>query len=183
MIPLDSFSHTTLRFTREDLIDAIRVACENARFSDDDDDYYEEEDYSRDGFREDYSGRAMYGRTCPGVVTDDFDGPTFGVHFALEVQRRGFDAARALSALGGSRQDSMGRSTIIYWPAVGRLNPEAVIDTREEPEPEPEAPAFTVCDDCAPEWPCPKCQDAMTGSTFAANGTPDYDALFASVEA
>lgn len=54
--------------------------------------------------REDYSGRAMYGKKCWGIVADDL----------VECIERA--AERGLS---GARYDSMGNRVIVYWP-----NPE-----------------------------------------------------------
>lgn len=72
--------------------------------------------------RADYSGRSMYDRTCIGYVGDD------PVPFALELAvlmaddpygLGGADDIRAaLDEMGVMRSDSMGVSTIWYWPAV-----------------------------------------------------------------
>ena len=154
------------RFTKTDLINLIRTVCEDLDLWDD----YSDSSDSSDSFRPDYSGRAMYGRTCPGIVTGDFDGPTFGVEFALAVQEEGFDARRVFDALGCSRQDNMGRKMIIYWPAVGRLNDDAVIDSVEDPEPEPD--------------PIPADYGDNTGNGPAPEADEnDYDSLFAGLPA
>lgn len=65
--------------------------------------------------RPDYSGRAMYGADCLGFVYDDLG----------EV----FEFVAALSAIveddswsTTARQDSMGRSSIVYWPGVQVIN-------------------------------------------------------------
>lgn len=63
---------------------------------------------------EDYSGRAMYGATCPGITADVTD---------VKV---GFAIATLLGEVGDlaeimadcTRTDNMGRSTIFYWPDI-----------------------------------------------------------------
>lgn len=57
------------------------------------------------GLREDYSGRGMFGATCLGVVT--------------RTPRQLVKAAATLG-LHGHRTDSMGISTIVYWPQAQR---------------------------------------------------------------
>lgn len=53
--------------------------------------------------RQNYSGRGMYGETCVGIVTD---APMDCIEGAVS---RG---------IRGARTDSMGLSTIVYWPKV-----------------------------------------------------------------
>jgi len=48
-----------------------------------------------------YSGRAMYGKTCVGVIADN----------PVTVIER-----MALLGLTGAKMDDMGRSSIVYWP-------------------------------------------------------------------
>lgn len=48
----------------------------------------------------DYSGRGMFGQTCLGIVCDD---PSDTI---------------ADAGVHGARQDSLGRSTIVYWPHI-----------------------------------------------------------------
>lgn len=68
-----------------------------------------------DDFRDDYSGRGMYGKTCFGIVGTASD-------FALFCAAVGWCAREALMNdwdwVGNVRSDSMGRSTIWYWPGV-----------------------------------------------------------------
>ena len=55
--------------------------------------------------RTDYSGRGMFGRTCWGIVCDDPN------DIIVEV------------GLKGAKTDSMGTSTIVYWPNItGPIN-------------------------------------------------------------
>lgn len=69
-------------------------------------------------FRDFYSGRGMCGRICIGVVTDS------PADFLLEVMHRAVnddslsrdDLNHLLEMLGGSKSDSMGLATIVYWP-------------------------------------------------------------------
>ena len=68
----------------------------------------------RVGIREAYSGRAMYGDTCLGLVTD---GAGVVTEIVLALARAGEDeAADALAR--APRTDSMGFSMITYWPGV-----------------------------------------------------------------
>jgi hypothetical protein len=58
--------------------------------------------YSR-SLRTDYSGRGMFGRTCWGIVCDDPNDVIVDV------------------GLKGAHTDSMGTSTIVYWPNITGL--------------------------------------------------------------
>lgn len=67
-----------------------------------------------DALRDDYSGRAMYGETCMGIVTGNVGQV---LEFAVAC------AARAGSMdpqewIGRACEDNMGRSMITYWPGV-----------------------------------------------------------------
>lgn len=59
-------------------------------------------------FRNDYSGRGMCGRECVGIVSENA---------GLVVDR----AAEA--GITGSRQDQMGRRSIVYWPCLSITKP------------------------------------------------------------
>lgn len=86
----------------------------------------------RDGIEldENYSGRYMYGEECWGVVSDEFTLQTFEVHLAILVSRTDarnetdFDAVAegimdAYVEIGNlRRRDSMGLSTIYYYPQI-----------------------------------------------------------------
>lgn len=56
--------------------------------------------------RSTYSGRGMYGGACLGLVHDNVDELLM---FVIELAVQGI-------ILDGARQDSMGLSTITYWP-------------------------------------------------------------------
>lgn len=58
----------------------------------------------------DYSGYAMYGSTCLGIVCDVSD----LLAFALQLAVLGADTEWVPAA----RSDSMGLSTVWYWPSV-----------------------------------------------------------------
>lgn len=61
-------------------------------------------------FRASYSGRGMYGKTCVGIVTDQPDEVIASCRdFGLSIPRR----------------DSMGLSTICYWPSIPAEDAEA----------------------------------------------------------
>ncbi len=59
-----------------------------------------------------YSGRAMYGDQCFGLV---HDGQGELLKFVIALSREDEDAGDWLS---GARSDSMGLSQITYWPGV-----------------------------------------------------------------
>ncbi len=59
-----------------------------------------------DRFREKYSGRGMYGRTCVGIVTDSPEDVI------------------ADAGIRGAHTDDMGLSTIVYWPSLSLDKPE-----------------------------------------------------------
>lgn len=73
-----------------------------------------EADLDEDAIRN-YSGRAMYGADCFGLVVDNL-GQAFDFLLALiEQGEHAEDWART------ARQDSMGLGTVIYWPSVSIL--------------------------------------------------------------
>lgn len=65
-------------------------------------------------WREDYSGRGMYGKTCLGIVTD---ASLWKLHSAI-AEVASYDDS--LSALSDNEPcvDDMGLSNIYYWPNV-----------------------------------------------------------------
>ena len=65
-------------------------------------------DLGGEAVRPEYSGRAMYGATCLGIVHDSLDQL---IDFVVAMAEDGV-------SLRGARQDSMGHSTITYWPGV-----------------------------------------------------------------
>lgn len=61
--------------------------------------------------RHNYSGRAMYGKECLGLVYDNLDELLmFYGHLLLMTD--------LTDQLVGTRTDNMGRSMIAYWPSV-----------------------------------------------------------------
>lgn len=68
------------------------------------------------GYREDYSGRGMFGRTCIGITCDE------PLRVVLELAAHLMEAMPELGsydlmdALGTPRMDSMGCSSILYFP-------------------------------------------------------------------
>jgi|CXWL01.1.fsa_nt_gi hypothetical protein len=67
-----------------------------------------------DGVRS-YSGRAMYGRSCLGVETNDV-GDLFAA--VLEEVEGDDDTHEIQEAFRDMRTDAMGRGTIVYFPNV-----------------------------------------------------------------
>jgi hypothetical protein len=82
-------------------------------------------------FRNDYSGRGMYGRQCIGIVGDESTcmrivGQAIkDAHAQADNDELVFDDV--VDTLLDSCRDSMGRDIIVYWPEVAPL---------EEREPE-----------------------------------------------
>ncbi len=77
-----------------------------------------------DGVRS-YSGRAMYGRSCLGVETNDI-GDLFAA--VLEEVEGDDDTREIQEAFRDMRTDAMGRGTIVYFPNV------PFVDEEEEDE-------------------------------------------------
>lgn len=67
-----------------------------------------------DGVRS-YSGRGMYGRSCLGVETDDVGDLFAAVLEELEGEEDTQDIQLAFKSMC---TDSMGRATIVYFPAI-----------------------------------------------------------------
>jgi hypothetical protein len=63
-----------------------------------------------------YSGRAMYGESCLGIVTDN---PTRAI-LTLATNLAEMEEMELLALLrdATSREDSMGRSVVIYFPSL-----------------------------------------------------------------
>ncbi len=69
-----------------------------------------------------YSGRAMYGARCLSVTTDSASGAaTVILDVVQSCAENGTaeDVLELVSILRGSRVDSMGRGTVVYWPSIG----------------------------------------------------------------
>lgn len=65
-------------------------------------------------FRNDYSGRAMFGRRCIGVVGNQREVVSLIVDVIKLAHIHG-DITTVLEPLSKFSQDSMGRDLIIYW--------------------------------------------------------------------
>lgn len=77
-------------------------------------DSFEDDDDARFKLYRDYSGRAMYGKTCFGIVVDSItDAFEFYVAVAIVLDA---DDARELAL--AARTDSMGLGMIVYFPGV-----------------------------------------------------------------
>ena len=71
-----------------------------------------------DGYvQEGYSGRGMYGATCPAVVTSQ-DGVAVGFAIGLIVAHQYGDESAAEEMAFDSRHDSMGHDIVYYWPRL-----------------------------------------------------------------
>lgn len=67
----------------------------------------------QEALREDYSGRGMYGKECPGLVGSRKEFVRFYIRLAAQI---GADEAEDLA--NAAREDSMGREEIVYWPGT-----------------------------------------------------------------
>lgn len=87
-----------------------------------------------------YSGRSMYGKTCLGIISDN---PVCDIAqlalAALDEADSFCDEERAeafmrivSSALTNARTDSMGRSTIVYFPGVDVPSDEMEVEDEDE---------------------------------------------------
>ena len=86
-----------MKISRSDIIDALYDAGLDA-----------------DSLREDYSGRAMYGESCFGIVCSDGEALHFVASIAIILEGRADD----WHWVEDVRTDSMGLSTIWYWPGI-----------------------------------------------------------------
>lgn len=82
--------------------------------------FCEENDYR---FRDDYSGRGMFGRTCVGFVVDS-GCDVLSTMIELTEMLIDNDIEYVSDKLGTIRQDSMGTGTIIYFPKLVKANKE-----------------------------------------------------------
>lgn len=80
--------------------------------------FCEEYGYS---YRNDYSGRCMYGRCCVGIVCQDVLETLVQLcQYIVDTS----DDVDLQEVLGSPRQDSMGLDSIIYFPAVSEKDEE-----------------------------------------------------------
>ena len=87
------------------IIDVIKNFCEDNGYD----------------LREDYSGRGMFGRSCIGIV-GDFNPLHLVLCLADVLRDEEFDNAEDI--LGRPCQDSMGLSTIVYFPSLNKEEEE-----------------------------------------------------------
>ena len=68
-------------------------------------------------FRDDYSGRGMFGRKCVGIVIDS---GTNSLEMIMELTEMLIDndIEYVSEKIGAIRQDNMGMGTIIYFPRI-----------------------------------------------------------------
>lgn len=86
-------------------------------------DYFTDEDVSPDDvIYEEYSGRAMYGETCLGlVVSYPCDATMILIHACQDDIAAG-DFCTIESMVCGARSDHMATKTIVYFPNVQLLS-------------------------------------------------------------
>jgi hypothetical protein len=75
-----------------------------------------------------YSGRSMYGKECLGVTCDDTHKLIVDVIEQAIEEDNGENSVieDTLEVMKDSRTDSMGRSSIIYWPSVEFSREDAI---------------------------------------------------------
>jgi len=69
-------------------------------------------------FREDYSGRGMFGRCCVGITCDDPLSKLIGLFAYIMDSDNELEAYEVQETLGKPKQDSMGMSCILYFPKL-----------------------------------------------------------------
>lgn len=81
-----------------------------------------------------YSGRFMYGQQCLGMVCDDPVGAILDLIEQAVNDGDDMDELREIIAtLRNYRSDSLGLSTIVYWPSIIDTNPDPD-DGADDPE-------------------------------------------------
>jgi hypothetical protein len=76
-----------------------------------------------------YSGRAMYGDQCLGIVTED-EASTFLI-LGLELAGASYRSLGLTLSRSGMRTDSMGRdSVVVYFPSI--TMPEGFVEEDED---------------------------------------------------
>jgi hypothetical protein len=76
-----------------------------------------------------YTGRGTYGRKCLSIAMDHHSVHSF--ELAFHLGRAAQDSGRFQDVedmICETREDSMGFCSVIYWPHVEYVAPEAVID-------------------------------------------------------
>lgn len=68
--------------------------------------------------REDYSGRGMYGRSCIAITCDNPLNTLCELFAYIVDSDDDLDGYDVQCALGESKQDSMGMSSILYFPRL-----------------------------------------------------------------
>lgn len=80
------------------------------------------EDFCKNGdarFRNNYSGRGMYGAECVAVTTKDAGYAAIGLLTAYIAEYGNDDTLEEWkSVLKYTRSDDMGTGTVIYWPGL-----------------------------------------------------------------
>jgi hypothetical protein len=72
-------------------------------------------------FREDYSGRGMYGKSCIGFVTEE-SAFRFGISLGEYLTDQGEECLFRSFVDASVKEDSMGLDTIIYFPYINSEN-------------------------------------------------------------
>lgn len=79
-----------------------------------------------------YSGRGMYGRQCVSITHDSPEDVILDI-LQAKAENAPEEVSQMIDMLRGSSQDSMGRSSVIYWPNV-KWPEETTTDEDDETE-------------------------------------------------
>lgn len=69
-------------------------------------------------YREDYSERGIYGRSCIGIVCDNPLSVLLALFVYIIDSDDGIGGSEVQYALGEPKEDSMGMSSILYFPKL-----------------------------------------------------------------
>lgn len=69
-------------------------------------------------YREDYSGRGMYGRSCIGIVCDNPLSTLLALFAYIIDSDDSIGGSEVQYALGKPEEDGMGMSSILYFPKL-----------------------------------------------------------------
>lgn len=65
-----------------------------------------------------YSGRAMYGKRCPAIVTGNFSDLIEVIFEAVDWLKDDYEEGDIRALLSNVKQDSLGYDTVYYWPSI-----------------------------------------------------------------
>lgn len=69
-------------------------------------------------YREEYSGRGMFGRSCAAIICDNPLNTLCGLFAYIVDSDEDLDGYDVQYALGEPKEDSMGMSSVLYFPKL-----------------------------------------------------------------